>query len=325
MMKIEHLTDNQLNAYFGDSALERDARHEIGRHLLQCDDCLKRLPHPTSAHFWAALMTNEIDAEFSEEKEPLAERLNFIASSLKKQNVLVLSAGALAVLLFFSAFIWLNAVKSSEPESEIARNFEIAPSVVEQTKTEELKQPSVIPSVANDNRSTDTPTSVSVEKKTKVTIDTPQSRNPAVIVQDSSKVRTQINLPNDKKPSISSTRGGAIKCGDEPPIDLAAVKISDLEVLLKWKKLPNAVKYHLYVSDDEEILLDEYETENETSYVLKKPLDAAKTYKWKLVVTLDGGKTLVGNAQKFTVKNLRSNQQKSEKKAKSEIRCTERN
>ena len=114
MMKIEHLTDNQLNAYFGDSALEKDARHEIGRHLLQCEDCLKRLPQPTSAHFWAALMTDEIDAGSSEEKKSLAERLGVIVESFKKQNVLVWSAGALAILLFFSAFTWLAAVKSSE-------------------------------------------------------------------------------------------------------------------------------------------------------------------------------------------------------------------
>lgn len=324
MMKIEHLTDNQLNAYFGDPALERGAKHEIGRHLLQCDECLKKLPQPTPAHFWAALMTDEIDAGTSEEKESLAERLKFIASQFKQQNVLVWSAGALAILLFFSAFVWLAAVKSSEPEREIAGNFENIQSVIDQTEPDRVQKTSVFPDVQNTNRSTDAPSNILSEKKISISGRNLPKRNPSTIVQNSSKAETQVNLPNDKKSSISATRGGESpnECGSEGQADLAIELIGE-NIVLKWKKVPNASKYHLYVSDEDEILLDEYETEQETSYVLKKPLDPQKIYKWKVVVTLEDGKTIIADSQKISIKNLRLDQENLKRKKKSNVRCSE--
>ena len=69
MNRSEHLTENQLHDYLGNSALDREAKHRIGRHLLQCDFCLKRLPPPTAEQFWAALMTdNETDDDSLDEK-----------------------------------------------------------------------------------------------------------------------------------------------------------------------------------------------------------------------------------------------------------------
>ncbi len=92
-----------------------------------------------------------------------------------------------------------------------------------------------------------------------------------------------------------------------------------------WKKLPKATKYHLYVSDDDEILIDEYETEQETAYVLKKSLDPVKTYHWKVVITLEDGSTVIGDSQKFTIKNFQQNQKKLERKEKSDNRCLQQN
>jgi hypothetical protein len=326
MMKIEHLTDNQLNAYFGDPALERDAKHEIGRHLLQCDDCLKKLPQPAPAHFWAALLTDEIDAGSSEEKESMMERLKFIASQFKQQNVLVWSAGALAILLFFSAFIWLAAVKSSEPEREIAGNFENIQSVIAKTEPDRVQKTTVFPDVQNANRSIEIPSNIQLEKKPPFNSKNLPKRNPLTIVQNSSKAETQVNLPNDKKPSISATRGGESpnECGSEGQADLAIEMVGET-IVLKWKKVPKASKYHLYVYDEDEILLDEYETEQETSYVLKKPLDPQKIYKWKVVITLENGNTIMGNSQKFTVKDIQQDTKKSEKNKKSIVRCTASN
>jgi hypothetical protein len=110
----------------------------------------------------------------------------------------------------------------------------------------------------------------------------------------------------DAPDNISSTRGGGVPadCSSETPVE-TEIGLSGEAVTLKWQKVPHAVKYHLYISDDEEILIDEYETERETSYTFKKPLDAAKTYRWKVVVTTEDGKTIAGDSQKFTVKSLR--------------------
>jgi hypothetical protein len=44
----------------------------------------------------------------------LAARLNLIVQSLKQPKLFAISTDALAILLFFSAFIWLNAAKSFE-------------------------------------------------------------------------------------------------------------------------------------------------------------------------------------------------------------------
>ena len=97
------------------------------------------------------------------------------------------------------------------------------------------------------------------------------------------------------------------------------------KVVLKWKRVKNAAKYHLYVSDDEEILIDEFETQEETFYILKKTLDPQKTYKWKVVVTLENGNTIMGYSQKFTVKDIQQNLKKFDKNMKPVVRCTANN
>jgi hypothetical protein len=258
-------------------------------------------------------------------KFALAERLRFIASQFKQQNVLVWSAGALAILLFFSAFIWLAAVKSSEPERELAGNFENIQSVIDETEPNQVQKTSVFPDVQNANRSTEVPSNILLEKKASVSGKNLSKRNPSIIVQNRPKPETQFNLPNDKKPSISATRGGESpnECGTgEGQADLAFEIIGE-NIVIKWKKVLNASKYHLYVSDEDEILLDEYETEQETSYVLKKPLDPQKIYKWKVVVTLEDGKTIVADSQKISIKNLRLDQKNLKRKKKSDVRCSE--
>jgi len=135
MNPSEHLTENQLNDYLGNSALDKNEKHRTGRHLLQCDFCLKRLPQPTVEQFWAALMTDEADDSL-DERTTLAAGLNSIFQSLKHPKVFALSAAALAVLIFFSAFIWMGAAKPSEMEKEVAQNFEPAQSVFNQSGAE---------------------------------------------------------------------------------------------------------------------------------------------------------------------------------------------
>lgn len=80
--------------------------------------------------------------------------------------------------------------------------------------------------------------------------------------------------------------------------------------------------FRVYISDDEEILIDEFETEQETSFVLKEKLDPTKTYKWKIIVTLENGQTMVGAAQKFTVKDFQTNKIKPDNKKGADIRCS---
>ena len=323
----EHLTENQLTDYFGNGALEAQAKHRIGRHLLQCDFCLKRLPQPTVEQFWTALMTDEDPEDSSDERTALAARLNSILQSLKHPKVFVLSAAALAVLIFFSAFIWLGAAKSSEVETEVAQNFEPAQSVFNQRDDEQINSLAVLPTVENGNPSSPAATSHTITKP-----ESPAMKNAAKLNLKTAS-RTEFNpkpvlnaADEAEKTNISSTRGSSSVL---PKCAAVAVEMTTGSkgeaVTLKWKKVPNAAKYHLYISDDDEILVDEYETEQDTSYVLKKPLDPVKTYQWKVVITLEDGSTVIGDSQKFTIKNFQSNPKKSERKEKSDIRCSQQN
>lgn len=326
-MTTEHLTENQLIAYLGDSALEDEAKHVIGRHLLQCDFCLKRLPSPTIEQFWTALMTDE-DAEDSlNERTTLAARLNSIFQSLKHPKVFVLSAAALVVLIFFSAFIWLGAAKSSEVETEVAQNFEPAQSVFNESGDEHINPPSALPMVESNNPSSPAATSRTITKSDSPATNNAPKNNLKTASQTNFNSKTPVKSANSEKANISSTRGGSSvlpKCAVAVAVEMTTGSKGEA-VTLKWKKLPKAAKYHLYISDDDEILVDEFETEQETSYVLKKPLDPVKTYQWKVVITLEDGSTVIGDSQKFTIKNFQQNPKKSERKEKSDIRCSQQN
>ncbi len=327
MKRTEHLTENQLNDYLGNSALDGEAKHVIGRHLLQCDLCLKRLPQPTVQQFWMALMTDENADDAVDERQPLAERLKFIVQKLMQPKIFAFSTAVLVVVLFFSTFIWLNATKTPETQREIAQNFEVKDSqpVFNQTGNVEIEKPDVFPSVEGDIPSAPATTRVIAKRELPSTNNDAPKQNLKTVSRNDFNLQAAAKLPDAKKATISSTRGGLStlpKCGREVITEVTTGANGDA-VTLKWKKVPKAAKYHLYVSDEEEILLDEFETVEGTSFVLKKPLDPLKTYQWKVVVTLENGQTVISNTQKFTVKDLKSDQKKSKKKENPDVRCSE--
>lgn len=343
MNRSEHLTDNQLADYFG-GALKGDAKHHIGRHLLQCDFCLKRLPQPTVEQFWAALMTDENADDFVDERESLAARLRLIVQKLMQPKIFALSAATLAIVLFFSAFVWLGAVKSTDTEKEVAENFAIKDTqfVLSGDEDDSVNLPQSFPNAENGNHFSSSqnvesklpifediktgnrsPARITAGRNSAVSVETQPKQNPKLSLRNDFSRQIKSEMPREEKATVSSTRGGNLpKCGNQQSIDSAAGMIEGA-IILRWKKIPNAAKYHLYISDNEEILFDEFQTNEGTSYLLKKPLDPLKTYKWKIVVTLENGETIVGDSQKFTVKDLKSDQKKSKKKEKSDIRCSE--
>ena len=239
-----------------------------------------------------------------------------------------MSAVALALVFVFSIFIWLNAAKSSDTEKEVAENFEIkdTQAVLSQTDDNEINLPPKFPTAQSDKRSSSVSTRATTSNRDSLATNNGGAKqNSKTASRNNSNVKTQMKIPDEEKASISLTRGGnSAKCGDQMPLDWG-IEMSGETLVLKWKKVPNAAKYHLYVSDDEEILVDEYETERETSYALKKQLDPMKTYKWKVIITLENGNTIVGESQKFSPKDFRQNQKKSDKKKKFDVRCSANN
>lgn len=327
MKGIEHLTKNQIAGYRAGSFDAREKR-EIGRHLLKCEVCRKSLPAPTFDDFWKAVM-NERETEqtsTSEESEFSRNRIfSFFPKVFGQFNNLAWSGATLIVLVGFSFLLWLNAGRQWNQEREVAQTFNSNTNEFNPAQIDSNERVFAPPQ----NSGVDKP----IFSADSNTLGNPKSsppREPQKNLNSSLKANAGRNsarqVPADKRDNISSTRGGisAANCGAETSVE-TETGLSGEAVTLKWKKIPNAVKYHLYISDDEEVLIDEYETVSETSYTVKKSLDAAKTYNWKVVVTTEDGKTIVGDSREFTIKSLELNRNKSGKKEKQQIRCSQNN
>lgn len=329
MREREHLTKNQIAGYRagGFDALER---REIGRHLLKCESCRRSLSAPTFDDFWNAVMTErETEQSPASEESDILPRFGFSLSKIFGSfGGLAWSGAALVVLCIFSLMFWLSLGKESNQEREVAQTFN---SEKTDFNTTQLKTGEQNLSRPTQNTESDkqvfSPESNHLPANSKIPSASGRQNNPNLSAREDVSRNSAVRPYKDNQPkTISSTRGGVLPadCGGEMPVE-TETGLSGEAVTLKWKKFPNAVKYHLYVSDDEEILIDEYETERETSYTVKKSLDAAKTYNWKVVITTEDGKTIVGDSQKFTIKSLQFNRNKTEKKEKQQVRCTQTN
>lgn len=306
MTNFKHLTQFELIAYHSDS-LEKNERHEIGKHLLNCAECRKRLPMPSVERFWTAIMTDS-EIQDAPQKEDTENFLSSLTSFLNLQSGLLWGGAALIIIFCFSFLLWSGSTDSS---NEVVQTFD-------NELSSELTFPLPVQTTVKEN-----PASLTNSKRVEV-MPTPKN-----LKLDSPKPKiSQNNLNQDfknptlKQPgeTISATRGVSAKCSENKEVEIE-LSLSKENLVFKWKKVPKAVKYHLYISDDEEILIDEYETPNETTFVLKKPLDPLKTYKWKIIVTLENGQTVAGPSNKFTVKDFQNSQRKLEKKQNSDIRC----
>ncbi len=307
MTNFKHLTQFELSAYSSGS-LEKTERHEIGKHLLNCAECRKQLPMPSVERFWAAVMT---DSEIQEapQKEESENFLSAISSFLKLRSGLLWGGAALIIIFCFSFLLWSGAADSSR---EVVQSFDN-----ELGSELNLPLPAQTPIKENSASSSNSNRAEvgSTQKNSRVESPKPKS-SPNISSQEFKK-------PSLKKSNetISSTRGVSAKCSENKTVEIEFSAEKD-NIVFKWKAVPKATKYHLYISDDEEILIDEFETESEISYTLKKSLDAEKTYKWKIVVTTEDGKTIVGDSREFTIKSLQLKQNKPERKKIRQIRCS---
>ncbi len=310
MTNFKHLTATELSAYSLGS-LEKNESQTLGRHLLNCAECRRLLPMPSAERFWVMVMT---DAEVTDAPEK-EESENFVSSigSFLKLNYGFVWGGAAVIIFSFSFLLWLGMADSS---SEVAENFdnesgsELNFPVLEQTPIRENSTSST--SSTNSNRVIAIPTPKNLK------LDSPKPRISQNIIN------RDFNKPNLKQQpgKFAATRGVTAKCSESKTIEVEFSGDKE-SFVFRWKAVPKATKYHLYISDDEEILIDEFETEAQTSFVLQKPLDPQKTYKWKIIISLENGQTVVGDSQKFTIKDFQINQKKIAPKKNSETRCSE--
>lgn len=307
MKNSQHLRKNQILAYADNSLPEVDSK-EIGRHLLNCEICRKSLPIPTVEQFWSAIMTDSEGDDKSANKKnvEVSSIISGFSSSVNFNSNLIWSGATLIILISFSFLIWFSVSNSYREVAGVINNeVTLEEKPLLPASTSAVK----VPTPLDSNRVVIAPTS----KQPKT--DAPKQMPPRNNVIQKSEIK-ELN----KKDKISEIRGVSTNCNEDKGVELE-FSTNKENFVFKWKKVPNAAKYHLYISDDQEILIDEYETERETTFILKKPLDPLKSYKWKIIVTLENGKTLLSSSQKFTIKNFQNFQVKSQKQKKSDVRC----
>lgn len=318
METAKHLTENQLLG-FAAGLLEKSERGEIGVHLLGCADCRELLPLPTPQRFFASLMGEDVPEEKKTEKNSIIQKLFSAAySAFIKPPVLVWSFSSLTVILGFSVFLWFAVFNGLKGEDEMAR--------VVDSKVLELTSPETSEQILPPGNISDDEMPVFSNDSNLKAKDSKPSVSKTNLPKSELKLRRKNSEPKrnglvKEKENISLIRGGSENCGEENLVEMEFAAKNDA-ITFRWKKVENVVKYHLYVSDEDEILIDEYETQEDTSYVLQKSLDPAKTYKWKVIITLENGQTASGTSQKFTVKDLLQKQRKFTGKKNSGVRCS---
>lgn len=308
MNALKHLTRDEVLA-FADDLLPAQQLYEIGRHLIECEGCRRFLPSPTVEQFRSAIMTEWQPIEITADLNPTVSVSSKFSSIWKLPSVWAFGGSALVIAGIF-IFLLMPGTKSSS--DEIVRHLENEPKA-ELNFPAPLKTSGIdVPVTSADSNKTSPRVAETIGSKSGL----PASKS----LPKSDRNQKFERKGNETRGQISAIRGAGGNCSGDNSVALEFS--SELEnFVFKWKKVPKAVKYHLYISDDDEILIDEYETTQETSFVLRKPLDPAKTYKWKIIITLENGQTVVGPSSKFTLRNFQTSRLKSEKKRNAAIRC----
>lgn len=306
MKTSEHLTNNQIAAFGAGSLAAKDSRM-VGGHLIRCGECRSLLPMPNPAQVWSAIMSEHA---FEDLRETGSSYPHAVVGLFSKRNRLAWAGGMFAVLVGLTVLFILSASNQQSVEIEVARSYELENPVPASTHNQPSDVNAAIPGNSETGAGVKGANSNSTDRGSAKDPRRPNSRSTARDIRTTSGVQR----------NIAHTRGAVAPCtvGRTIEVELGSNK-SDL--VLRWKPVPQAAKYHLYVSDDNEVLVDEFETDRGTSYALKKPLDPARSYKWKIVITLENGEKLYAEAQKFTTKDLQSYFSGHKSKARSNTRC----
>jgi hypothetical protein len=313
MSKNTHLTPNQFSALGAGSfrEIESDA---VQRHLLICDECRGQVPLPSVDELWGAvLIENELDENAESEKSApfRSPGFSWLSHIWNLRSGLIWAAGALVILL---SLMFLFQMGIYDSRREVVQILEIKN---EHGPASNYPSPNEVQDNNGKAASVNTNREVTLPDPKKLRTDLPGPKPPQNNLRQSSpKI-----VVKDKPLKISETRGVSDDCTGEQAFEMEFSPAQE-NYVFQWKKLPKAVKYHLYISDDDEILVDEFETSDETTFVLKKPLDPLKTYKWKIIVTLENGQTVVGTSQKFNINKFQYNLKKFNRKESLAVRCS---
>ncbi len=315
MKTSEHVTSNQIAAFSAGSLAASDSR-TLGGHLIRCGECRSLLPIPDPTQVWTAINSehdfDELLGTRSLRPSKRPYRLT-VVGLFGKRNRLAWAGGMMAIVVGLTVLFILGVSNKQINETDVVRSFEPENPVPTSNPIQANEMNTEVTSSAGSDSDIREKSSISKNRESPKPRRNVHSRTAA----------TDIRTTSGAGRNIASTRGATEPCGVGGAIEVE-LGSNKSDILLRWKPVPKAAKYHLYVSDDNEILVDEFETDQDTSYVLKKPLDPSKAYKWKIVITLENGQVIVADSQKFTPEDIRSVQKKvSSKRQRSVTRCSE--
>lgn len=307
MTTEEHLHISDIAA-FREGVLSQTEHTTAARHLVQCRDCRDLLPLPTKKEFRNALFG---DHPKDLESTTWASVRGFMARpifSLTAIRNAVFASLLLLAVLGFSFLMWTQPALLVD-ENLVSAVTDSRDSNGLLNDTSPLSNNSVTPS----RRNTADPRSVRPDGDADITPDPKPARK---------EVRSRGGRRSPKPPSTqrAETRGSNLPCGGQRLIDLEAKKTED-ELRLTWNKVPNAVSYSVYLSDLDERLVDQFETADETSYLVTVPLDTETVYRWKLIAKLKNGERIISESQNFRVGGGRAIPVR--KRTAATVRCVE--
>lgn len=313
MKTSDHLTRNQIEA-FGTGALAASDSRVIGGHLIRCVKCRSLLPFPNVARVLDAITSeSDLSQETQKRDDPAGTERAFegvFAGIFGKRNRLAWAGSMLVVVVSLGAMIIVSVWSERNVRTEVARSFELENPIPGQNNN----LPNEKNAHAAENPGSDsTGKSPSSRKSDGGSRD--RQEKPAAPATSGVK-----RPPSSSNRNILTTRGAITPCTLGKAMDVE-VDSKNTDLVLRWKPVPKATKYHLYISDDSEVLIDEFETDAETVYVLRKPLHPTKAYKWKIVITLEDGQNLYVSSQKFSTKDFRSSVSGYKRKARLSTRC----
>lgn len=317
MKTSDHVTRNQIEA-FGTGALAASDSRVIGGHLIRCVECRSLLPFPNAARVWNAITSeSDLSQETQKRDDPAGTERAFeavFAGIFGKQNRLAWAGSMLLVVVSLGAMIIVSVWSERNGRTDVARSFELENPIPSPDNNPNSDLSSQRNALATEDPGSDS------------TVRSPNSRKSVGGSSDlrekpAARATSSVKRPqSSSKRNISTTRGVITPCTLGKAIDVE-VGSNNTDLVLRWKPVPKAAKYHLYISDDSEVLIDEFETDAETVYVVRKPLDPTKAYKWKIVITLEDGQNLYVGSQRFTAKDFRSSVSGYKRKARLSTRC----
>ena len=270
-MSQNHLSTSDIAIYRANASRSM----EIGRHLLICKECRAKLPAATPQEFLNCAFEDTLQFESQ------CRRSVFALPSLSTFSIARAAAFAgLTVVLIIG--LYLVTVDQLVPsgttvargdQSDVGINVDPLPP----QRSESLPSPVGHPRVLED------PNRRSGSANTKNSVKSGQRRTRRAV---------------SPEPTVRNvdTRGNENPCSNRTTVNLESVS-DGKEVVLKWNTVRGAASYDVYIADLDENLIDHFESKSQTSYRSSVVLEPAKTYRWKLVITLTNGNRIVGPPQ----------------------------